>query len=83
MGLQFITGILSYASAQAGTGESFNFAGESVYKPPNISNCNDFSNDVRLNGDKLPFSAALSSLSAPFCQEWNFFFQCIEAIPFG
>ena len=82
MGLQFITGILSHASAQAGTGESFNFAGESVYKPPDISNCNDFSNDIPLNGDKLLFSATLPSLGASLCYNWNFFFNRIEAIPF-
>lgn len=82
MGLQFITGILSHASAQAGTGESFNFAGESVYKPPDISNWNDFSNDVRLNGDKLLFPAMLPSLGTSLCQSWNFFFNFIEGIPF-
>ena len=32
MGLQFITGILSHASAQAGTGEFFEFAGDSELK---------------------------------------------------
>ena len=50
--------------------------------PPDICNFNDFSNDIPLNGDKLLFSAALPSLSASLCYNWNFLFQCIEAIPF-
>lgn len=80
---QFITGILSHSSAQDGIGEFFDFAGEPVYKPPDICNFNDFSNDIPLNGDKLLFSATLPSLRASFCQERDFLFQCIEAIPFG
>ena len=79
---QFITGILSHSSAQDGIGEFFDSAGEPVYKPPDICNFNDFSNDIPLNGDKLLFSTTSPSLGTPLRQNWNFFFNRIEAIPF-